>query len=816
MKVLLIVTLFGVGSIFLWVSTLKIPDLGSFDQRIVEQSTKIYDRSGEILLFDVHQGVRRTIVGFDNISLHIKNATVAIEDAEFYEHKGIKLDAITRAILVNIGARGYAQGGSTLTQQVVKNSILTSEKRISRKLKEWVLSLKLEQELSKEQILEVYLNESPYGGNIYGVEEASKTFFNKKASDLTLAEAAYLAALPQAPTYYSPYGNHRDDLEDRKNLVLQRMKELGFISQEEHKEAVKEEVIFAPAQKEGIRAPHFVFYIQEYLENKYGKRAVEERGFSIVTTLDAELQALAERVVADYAQINEENFNAQNAGLVAIDPSTGQILAMVGSRNYFDEKIDGNFNVTLAKRQPGSAFKPFAYAQAFSNGFTPETVVFDARTQFSTYCSPSNFSSEGNCYTPKNYLGTFSGPISLRSALAQSINIASIKTLYLAGLVNTLNLAKAMGITTLSDANRYGLTLVLGGGEVTLLDMTSAYGVLANDGVRNPVSGILSIEDSGGKVVEAYSLRATRVLDENVARMITDILSDNEARAPVFGSFSNMHIPLFQVAAKTGTTNDFRDAWIVGYTPSLSVGVWAGNNDNSPMANKAAVTIAGPIWKDFMTRVLSDRGQGAIFNQPTSISSELKPVLQGVWEGSEIYIVDSISGKLATEYTPIETQEIRVVPDVHTILHWVDKNNPRGAPPTNPGKDSQYEYWEYGIAKWLENNPIREVSVPTEFDDLHTPESIPKISILSPSAGLSYPKSSEVNVRISNQSQFPLTKIDVFVNGEFAGSSTTAPFSFTFTPSKIDSVSQSNILTVVAYDGISNRVEQSVIFNTSP
>jgi len=501
---LVAIGIFCAGVILLWISTFRVPDLNNFNERIVAQSTKIYDRTGEILLYDVHEDIRRTIVPYEEISRHIKNATVAIEDAEFYEHIGIKPTAILRAVLVqfNIFGGDYykGQGGSTITQQVVKNSILTKEKKIARKLKEWVLALKMEKVLSKKEILTLYLNEAPYGGNIYGIEEASRSFFGKESQELTLAEASYLAGIPQAPTFYSPYGNNVDKLNERKDLVLQRMLENNFINKEEYEKARKEVVEFREKTEKGIRAPHFVMYVKEYLENKYGAKVLTEGGLEVVTTLDYELQEKAEVIAKEYALTNTEKFNAENTAIVAIDNNTGQILIMVGSRDYFDEEIDGNFNVATAHRQPGSAFKPIVYATAFNKGYTPDTVVFDLKTEFSTYCNPDGtpilLQYKDKCYSPVNYDGKYNGPMTLRNALAQSVNIPAVKTLYLAGLQDSLKTAKDMGINSLTNINQYGLTLVLGGGEVSLLDITSVYSVFANEGIRNSHTPIIKIEDN--------------------------------------------------------------------------------------------------------------------------------------------------------------------------------------------------------------------------------------------------------------------------------------------------------------------------------
>lgn len=685
------------GSIFLFASTIRLPDFDVVNDRKIEQSTKIYDRTGEILLSDVHENVRRSLVPFEEISRNVKNATIAIEDAEFYEHNGIKPTAIIRAVLTNfINADLLSgQGGSTITQQVIKNSLLTQEKSVTRKLKEWVLAIKLEQALTKEEIFELYLNETPYGGTIYGIQEASRQFFGKEATNLSLAEAAYLAALPQAPTYYSPYGSHLEDLEDRKNLVLRRMVELGFITEEERDAAANETVAFVPKSESSILAPHFVFYVQQYLEDRYGRRAIEERGLRVITTLDYDLQEKAQDIVLRGATRNEENFNASNAGMIALDPNTGQILAMVGSRDYFDEDIDGAVNVTLTHRQPGSAFKPFVYATAFKQGYTPDTILFDVPTQFSTTCAVSNRTSEGGCYSPGNYDNIFRGPMTIRNALAQSVNIPAVKAIYLAGISESIKTARDLGITSLTDASRYGLTLVLGGGEVSLIDMAGAYGVFANEGVRNPVVSILKIEDSNGVVLEEFSEKSYRVLDRNVALQISDVLSDNNARTPAFGERSSLYFPGFDVAAKTGTTNDYRDAWILGYTPNIVVGAWAGNNDNTPMEKKVAGLIIAPMWNEFMSYALPKMDRDT-FPSP-EYPRVTKPVLRGIWQGG-VYVDNDGDEARDGEITNYVEQ------DVHSILHWVDTDNPDGPNPDSPQRDPQYKYWEYSVRNWAVQN----------------------------------------------------------------------------------------------------------------
>lgn len=709
--VLFVLGLVSVGGVFLWVSTLEIPDLSSFEQRRILQSTKIYDRTGEVLLYDLHQDVRRTIVPYEDISYHIKNATVAIEDDQFYNHFGIDLRAIVRAALSNLTAGDLlgGQGGSTITQQVIKNSILENEKRLKRKIKEAILSIKLEKLLTKDQILSHYLNESPYGGTIYGVEEASQAFFGKSARDLSLPEAAYLSALPQAPTRLSPYGNNRNLLDARQRLVLKRMLINDFITQEEYDGAINIPVEFQPQAVTGIRAPHFVMYIREQLVEKYGEEALSDKGFRVITSLDWELQQEAERIVAEKTEINKEKYNAGNAGLIATDPQTGDVLVMVGSRDYFDDEIDGNFNVTLSPRQPGSSIKPMVYASAFSNGYTPDTIVYDVKTQFSTNCGVADISSISPCYSPNNYNNKFKGPISLRNALPQSLNIPAVKVLYLTGLKNAIKLTGDMGITTLNDPDRLGLTLVLGGGEVKLLEHTGAYGVFANEGIKADRRSILRIEDPSGNVLEETGVQSHRVLDRDVALMISDILSDNNARAPLWGYNSLINFPNRDVAAKSGSTNNLRDAWIMGFAPNLAVGVWVGNNDNSVMGGGLSGLIATPMWRAFMDVAL-EKTEVQSFAEAPATNQSLKPILRGETLDTTALIESIQSGDTTLDLAGIAS-------NMHSVLHFVSKTNPQGPYPTNPNIDGQYEYWEYGVQKW-KNEKYANLIPKQEDDDM--------------------------------------------------------------------------------------------------
>ncbi|HBB44124.1 MAG TPA: hypothetical protein DCZ83_01900 [Candidatus Yonathbacteria bacterium] len=806
--------LVGSGFIFvsvliLWASFMKLPDFGEFHERKVAQSTKIYDRTGEVLLYDVHQEVKRTVVPFEDISLWAKNASIAIEDTEFYNHSGISVRGISRAILYG-GTRG---GGSTITQQVVKKTLLTDEKLITRKLKEIILAFRLEQAFSKDEILALYLNEIPYGGSIYGIGEASMTFFGKRAIDLTLAQSAYLAAIPNAPTYYSPYGNHRDKLEERKNLVLRRMNDVGFITSSEYETALAEKVEFLPREPRGIRAPHFVEWVKETLVNKYGELAVQENGYRVITTLNYELQKKAEEVVTNYGPSIEKDFEAKNMALVAVDPTNGNVLAMVGSRDYFDMENEGNFNVTLAHRQPGSTFKPFVYGTAFMKGYTPETTIFDLKTNFSTNCDAkgvpfSPLVKPEDCYMPENYDGKYRGPVSMRDALAQSLNIPAVKTLYLADIKDSLTMARRMGIESLGDANLYGLTLVLGGGEVSLLDLTGAYGVFANDGARNPNTSILRIEDKDGKIIEEFKQKSEQVIPSDIARKVTNILADNVARTPEFGANSALYFPGKDVAVKTGTTNDFRDVWTVGYTPHIAVGMWAGNNDNTPLHKNIAGFIITPVWHAFMVEAMKLTPSERFIAPENEDLTVLPSPLQGIWQGGEKYIIDRASGKLATPLTPMESRGVIVVPEIHNILHWINKDNPRGLPPISPQNDSQYLLWETPVREWVLSQGFIEgdrSAIPTEYDTSRTPDSIPVVSLSGVDFNIAHKQDEKITVFVSTISKYPIGSVELFVNGELVEKKTSEPYVFSFTPNNINSLLLNNTITAVVYDSIFNK-----------
>jgi penicillin-binding protein 1C len=773
-----------VGAVLVWTSFIKLPDISTFEARQIANSSKITDRTGKIVLYDVHQSVRRTEIPLASMGYPIQKAVISIEDQDFYNNDGIRPTSIIRAALINLIHGSYVQGGSTITQQIIKNTLLTNDKSITRKLKEWVLAIRLTKQFSKDQILEIYLNDAPMGGTIYGVEEASESFYGIPADQMDYAQAAYLAAMLPGPSYYSPFGLHKAELDTRKNLVLSKMKQYGYITEAEFTTAENEKVTFNDSVNNGIKAPHFVFYILDQLEQKYGQDVMENGGYTIKTTLDYDLQQKAEQIVAQQVALNDKEYNASNSGLVAIDPTTGQILAMVGSRNYFDTQIDGAYNVATADRQPGSSFKPFVYATAFAQGYTPSTVLFDVPTEFSTNCTadeqPLPGYTEKDCYHPSNFDGKFEGPITLRDSIAESRDVTSVKLLYLVGIQNAINTAHALGITTLNDPSQYGLSLVLGGGEVTLLDMTGAYGVMANAGVKNPTTGILEVDDHDGNVLQQFQPNPTTVMDKNVALTIDDVLADATARIPTFGT-TLITIP--GVAVKTGTTNDDRDAWTVGYTPSISVGVWSGNNDNSPMTNGGSA-ISGPTWKMFMEYALTKYpSPGFEAPLPDPNFATLKPILRGEWMGNESVMVDKLTGLLATAATPVAAQEEKVVTDVHDILYWVNKADPRGPVPTDPNSDPEFKLWEPPVEAWWAANSGKYASttaadLPTTYDSSTDSNDSPITEVgLNDTLG---PNDSDA-VDISTTGQYPFTSVEMMIDGSYVAT-LPPPFHLVFTP----------------------------------
>lgn len=711
-------------------------------------STQIYDRTGKVLLYDVYGEKKRTEIPPEEIPDFVRQATISIEDESFYRHPAFDWRGIVRALTVNLIRGRVAQGGSTITQQLAKNAFLTPERTISRKIKELILAVRLEQRYSKDEILNLYLNHIPYGPTYYGAEAASQAYFNKPAKELTLAESALLAALPRSPVYYSPWGTHLGELLDRKDFVLKRMRDLDYIDDQQLSVALGEKIKIADQPRGSIKAPHFAIYVQDYLALKYGEDRLRSEGFKVTTTLDWELQQMAEEAVAKGAERNNRLYGGANAALMAMDPQTGQILAMVGSKDYFDPpepegciegktcRFEGNFNVPVqGLRQPGSAFKPFAYLTAFlKRGLTPETIIWDAPTEFNTGCPATvDYSTDGgDCYHPQNFDRYFRGPVKLKEALAQSINVPAVKVLYVAGLNDTLETAARFGITTLNDPSRYGLSLVLGGGEIRMIELLNAYSTLAADGVYRKATPILRVEDGKGKILEEYKeggYEKEEVVDPQYPRLINNILSSVSLRAPLFkASLDLTQVPGYEVALKTGTTDDYRDAWAFGYSPTIAIGVWAGNNNQQPLVSQGSSILAAvPIWHDFASRAIPKRPT-ASFNQPGPISSD-NPALRGVLSGGEL----------------------------HDLLYYLGR-----------GSDPQSSLWEAGVRSWLTSNSVDLSRFSTESGESgqsnYPPSGQISIEIKSPMNGVVTRGS--INLHFEAKSENPISRIEVYLNDD--------------------------------------------------
>lgn len=592
----------------------NLPLVSELIEKKQPMTTKILDRNNH-LLFSIYEEENRTPISLSQVSPWVIQATVAIEDRNFYTHNGFDLKAIARAFMTNQQSGETKQGASTITQQLVKLRLLSREKTLIRKVRELVLSVLVEGNYDKNQILEMYLNEVNYGGPVYGIEQAAVTFFGKNAKDLTLAESAFLAGLPQAPSRYSPYADNLDESYARRAEVLRRMREDGFISLTQEAEANAEELVFKNSAIT-IEAPHFVMYVRRLLSEIYGEEMVNSGGLVVRTTLDLSLQNQTQQIVTD--EVNSlARMRISNGAALVTNPNTGEILAMVGSKDYFDFANDGMVNVTLRERQPGSSIKPLTYALALENGYTPASLILDAPITYHFQGGPD--------YSPKNYDGKFHGQVTLRESLGSSYNIPAVKLLEQLGLNAEIDQAEAMGITTWTDRSRLGLSLTLGGGEVKMIDMAQMYGTFANGGITIEENPILEIFDYTGKSIYQNKCalfdecEGKRTLSEAASYQITNILSDNRARTPAFGPQSVLYIPGQEVAVKTGTTNNLRDNWTIGYTSDRVVAVWVGNNDNQTMSYVASgITGASPIWQKIILTQL-DAEQPHTFAVPSSI-----------------------------------------------------------------------------------------------------------------------------------------------------------------------------------------------------
>lgn len=869
----------------------SLPPIDNIQNIVAAQSSVIYDREGNVL-YTIHGEENRENILLDTLPPHAPRAVMAIEDDAFYKHGGVDFLAILKAVCSELHVCSQARGGSTITQQFIKNAFLSSERTYTRKLKEIILALQLEGRYSKDEILEMYLNRIPYGSSIYGIERASNTFFGKPSSELTLAESAVLASIPKAPTFYSPYGDNKyptimvgedeifkknikseQDLVDlnpefitkgllghtytferlaegvvspppgeeggdemaaddevveappvetrdiyvkgRVDFVLGRMLELGYISQSEFDEAVIEShsLEFKPFVDE-ITAPHFVMYVKQLLEEKYGKEQVEKGGLKITTTLDPRLQEAAETAVSTYAESNLERYKASNASLLASDPENGQILAMVGSIDYWNDEIDGKVNVTLRPRLPGSSFKPIVYAAAFLQGFAPSTVLYDVRTKF------------GAWYEPENYDGEFRGPVTMRFALAHSLNIPAVKSGYLAGIPNVLDLARKMGIQLNQPDDWYGLSLALGAGEARLIDMVGAYSIFANGGYKMDPAGILKVEDRNGNILEEYQapLNKNLILDPQVAYLINNILTDVEAR-PEGWWRQQLSIPGQINGAKTGTSNKEKgdinypfDTWTIGYTKRIAAGVWAGNNDGSYLGLKASgLDTAGRIWHDFMVEATADNPKEP-FEKPEGIKwvkvSEKTGKLPSEYTPadlvkSEVFAsfsvpreydtayklveIDKVSGKLATEFTPEAAIEEKAFFEHHAIIP--DNSN-----------------WETAVRLWAKKNDQDE-PVPTEYDDVHTADTMtvkPSINIVSPRS-LSTVSAPAVGVWVDVGAKAGVDHVEFFWDGELKDTVDNPPFKGSISLSKRGLKNGSeHVIKAVVFDSLYRSSQSSI------
>jgi len=741
-------------------------------------STKIYDREGE-LLYDVFADQRRTPVELAEVPEDLKEATIAIEDKNFYQHQGFDPWGWLRAMFNTVFRFRRLAGGSTLTQQLVKNVLLTPQRTISRKIKEFVLAVQIEKKYTKDEILQMYLNESPYGGTAWGVQAAAETYFTKDVNELNLVESAVLAGLPQSPTRYSPFTGGEEVYKTRTKDVLRRMREDDYITKDEEKQALKdlESVEFAP-EGASFKAPHFVMYVRQKLIDKYGEALVEGGGLRVTTTLDWDLQKEAQKIVSN--QIAKvESLDITNGAAMVMDPTNGEILAMVGSKNYHAENYDGKVNVTLSLRQPGSSIKPVNYVTAFKQGYTPATMIMDVVTEF-----PGG--ANNPVYKPRNYDNKPHGPVQLRQALGNSLNIPAVKLLQLAGVRNMLETAYDMGFTTLqpttANVNRFGLSLTLGGGEIRLIDMVAAYSAFGNSGLKVEPVSILKVENNKGKVLEKHkSVKGKRVLSEEEAFLISDILSDNSARTITFGGNSYLNISGRQVAVKTGTTDDMRDNWAVGWTPGVIVGAWVGNNDNSAMKRVASgISGATPIWRQIMIQALVGqpvKGWAA----PKGIVTKEIDVISGYpshdgWPSRHEYF---IKGTEPVGADPIHTElkvckgQDKLATDTMVARGDYDKREYIVAEADDPAGGGKNR-WQEAIDAWIGGQDDGRYKYPKEYCG-ESDEIV--VDITSPGDEEEINNEFDFKVRVTANNS--IEKVEFFVDGTKKKTVTEKPFEVT-------------------------------------
>ncbi len=739
-------------------------------RRVEGLSTVIYDRTGEVL-YDVYEDENRIPVELNEIPKTLKEATIAIEDKDFYKHQGFDTSGYLRAIKQILIFHNLA-GGSTLTQQLVKTVLLTAERTLPRKIKEFILAVQIEKKYTKDQILQMYLNEAPFGGTAWGVEAASKSYFGKHTKELTLIESAFLAGLPQSPSNYSPFTSDSKAYIWRTQQVLRRMREDGYITKAQEQSSTKElnDLKFAE-QGFNIKAPHFVMYVRQQLIEKFGEKMVEGGGLRVTTSLDFKLQEEAEKIVSEEAK-KLERFKASNAAAVVLNPKNGEILSMVGSKNYFNDEIDGNVNIALALRQPGSSGKPVLYASALRQGYTPSSVLMDVKTEF------SSGDPENPVYKPENYDGKFNGPIQIRYALGNSINITAVKMAALTGIKNVMELGFEMGISTWQpteeNMRNVGLSIALGGREVKMLELASAYGVFATGGLRNDPVSILKVTNTQNKTL--YEYRKTdgrKVLSPQIAYLITNILSDNSARTLAFGPNSYLVIPGKTVAVKTGTTDKKRDNWTFGYTSSFVVGVWVGNNDNSPMNQTitSGVTGAAPIWNRIIRMALKGKNDEE-FNKPDNLNQvEIDAFAGGLPYGSqpkrtEIYVKGTEPQSVSSVYQRLKiskNDDKKLANSVEIgagdftekdFFVFTEKD-----PVSTDGKNR----WQEGIDAWINSQDNDLYKFPTETSSAMEDRVVIKIS--KPENEKEYSEH-DVQIDASALAKREIVRIELYIDGE--------------------------------------------------
>lgn len=748
--------------LFAWYSK-DLPSPSKLSQQ-TGYSTVFYDREGKVL-YDMYKDKNRVPVTIEEIPDYLKKATISIEDKNFYKHGGFSQTGMIRAVFNMFLGRGL-QSGSTITQQLIKNVLLTNRQTITRKVQEIILAFEVERRYKKDEILLMYLNEAPYGGSYWGVGTAAKAYFGKSVKDLTLVESAILAGLPQSPSYYSPFIGKNGTWKARTKDVLRRMREDGYITKDQEKSAgIKVDQMKFSAPKILIEAPHFVFYVKDKIENEYGSKIIDQ-GVKIKTTVSLDVQQTAEKIVKE--EIGKlKDFNATNASVVILDSKTGEILAMLGSYDFNDEKF-GKFNATLGLRQPGSAMKPFTYGLAFEKGYNPSSIFMDVKTTF-----PDQGTED---YIPVNYDGKFRGPIQLRFALGNSVNIPAVKLLAVIGLRDFLTKLNDLGLNTFAptDENlkRFGLSLTLGGGETTLLNLTSAYSILATGGLKHEVSSITDVTDFKGKnIFKNVRTPEKRVFSTEVSFLISHILSDNNARIDEFGPNSYLNIPGKTVSVKTGTTDDKRDNWAVGYTKSITVGVWVGNNDNSKMNPKIAsgATGASPIWYRIMRELLKKYDDG-IMDKPDKVKAlTIDAFLGGLPKDgyptrSEYFIEGNEPKDISPYYKKLKISKSngKLANEVEVKSGNYDEKDFIVITESDPISTDGKNRWQEAINAWAGQQGDSKFKPPTETSDASSEDVV--VSIKNPS-GQQTVSSNNVEIKAKVTSIAKIKNVKIKING---------------------------------------------------